>query len=109
MSRQESSKQLTVSSYSGLLTHLYQFFGILLGCSGVGEMGFPSYQGDPSMYRVHKYMNLDPNEVGYFISQVGGAAASFGKSFQTNIPHYLSADSSDQALPPRTSPSSPAR
>ena len=44
-------------------------------------MGFPPYQGDPSMYRVHKYMNLDPNEVGYFISQVGGAAASFGKFF----------------------------
>lgn len=41
-------------------------------------MGFPSYMGDPSMYRVHKYMALDPNELGYFISQVGAAAASFG-------------------------------
>ena len=39
---------------SGLLTHLYQFFGVLLGCSGYGEMGFPSYMGDPSMYNVHK-------------------------------------------------------
>lgn len=66
------------SNQFGLLTHLYQFFGILLGCSGVGEMGFPAYGGDPSMYDVHKYMSLDPNEIGYFISQVGAAAASFG-------------------------------
>jgi hypothetical protein len=41
-------------------------------------MGFPPYMGDPSMARVHKFMVLDPNEVGYFISQVGAAAASFG-------------------------------
>jgi len=61
-----------------LLTHLYQFFGVLLGCSGYGEMGFPPYGGDPSLYDVHKFMSLDPNEVGYFISQVGLAAASFG-------------------------------
>jgi len=68
------------SNQFGLLTHLYQFFGILLGCSGVGQMGFPNYMGDPSMARVHKYMALDSAEVGYFISQVGAAAASFGVS-----------------------------
>jgi hypothetical protein len=65
---------------SGLLTHLYQFFGVLLGCSGVGQMGFPSYMGDSSMARVHKYMALDPAEVGYFISQVGAAATCLGVS-----------------------------
>lgn len=43
-------------------------------------MGFPSYMGDPSMARVHKFMALDPAEVGYFISQVGAAATCFGVS-----------------------------
>ena len=32
------------------------------------------------MYTVHKYMALDPYEVGYFIEQVGLAATSFGVS-----------------------------
>ncbi|KAK5456827.1 hypothetical protein LTS15_004607 [Exophiala xenobiotica] len=68
------------SNQYGLLTHLYQFFGKLLGCSGYGEMGFPSYMGDPSMARVHKFMALDPAEVGYFISQVGAAATCLGVS-----------------------------
>jgi len=63
-----------------LLTHLYQFFGNLLGCSGYGKDGFPAYGGDPSMSRVQKYMSLDPNEIGYFISQVGAAAACLGVS-----------------------------
>ena len=43
-------------------------------------MGFPSYMGDPSMARVHKFMALDPAEVGYFISQVGAAASCLGVS-----------------------------
>jgi hypothetical protein len=30
------------------------------------------------MYQVHKFMDLDAYEVGYFITQVGLAAASFG-------------------------------
>lgn len=30
------------------------------------------------MYEVHKFMDLDAYEVGYFITQVGYAAASFG-------------------------------
>lgn len=32
------------------------------------------------MARVHKYMSLDPNELGYFISQVGAAAVCLGVS-----------------------------
>ena len=39
---------------SMLLTHLYEFFGVLLGCSDVGMKGFPAYAGDASMYEVHK-------------------------------------------------------
>lgn len=63
-----------------LLTHLYEFFGNLLGCSSVGMQGFPAYAGSASMYEVHKFMVLDPYQVGYFIEQVGLAAASFGVS-----------------------------
>ena len=37
-----------------LLTHLYEFFGLLLGCTKVGSKDFPAYGGDPSMYNVHK-------------------------------------------------------
>ncbi|KAK1624141.1 hypothetical protein BDP81DRAFT_330474 [Colletotrichum phormii] len=61
-----------------LLTHLYQFFGALLGCSEYGMTGFPKYSGFASMYEVHKFMDLDENELGYFITQVAMAAASFG-------------------------------
>lgn len=63
-----------------LLTHLYEYFGLLLGCSMVGKEGFPSYGGNPGMYDVHKFMALDKNEVSYFIQQVGLSAASFGVS-----------------------------
>ncbi|OWO99531.1 hypothetical protein B2J93_3978 [Marssonina coronariae] len=63
-----------------LLTHLYEYFGILLGCSHQGDQGstFGHYSGHPSMYEVHKYMNLDHAEVTYFIEQVASAALSFG-------------------------------
>ncbi|KAL6707492.1 hypothetical protein ACN47E_004062 [Coniothyrium glycines] len=60
-----------------LLTHLYQFFGKLLGCSGYGQMGFPAYSGH-DMESSHRFMALDPSEMGYFITQVGLAATSFG-------------------------------
>jgi hypothetical protein len=40
--------------------------------------GFDAYTSNPSMYEVHKFMDLDTHEVAYFISQVGLAAASFG-------------------------------
>ncbi|KAJ3579979.1 hypothetical protein NPX13_g586 [Xylaria arbuscula] len=66
------------SSQYFLLTHLYQFFGSLLGCSQQGMPGFDAYEGFASMYEVHKFMALDPSEVGYFITQVGLAASSFG-------------------------------
>jgi uncharacterized membrane protein YgcG len=61
-----------------LLTHLYQYFGTLLGCSMQGMAGFNTYQGDPSQYQVHRFMNLTKYEMDYFITQVGLAAASFG-------------------------------
>ena len=61
-----------------LLTHLYQLFGTLLGCSEQGMTGFSVYQGSPSMYETHKFMNLGTAQNGYFITQVALAAKSFG-------------------------------
>lgn len=68
----------TTSHQYMLLTHLYSYFGVLLGCSMVGKGSYPAYTGDKSMYDVHKYMGLGAFEFGYFIEQVGLAAASFG-------------------------------
>lgn len=67
----------TTSNQYTLLTHLYEYFAVLLGCSEYGSKIVP-YAGDTSMYEVHKYMALGEAEVGYFIDQVGLAAASFG-------------------------------
>ena len=44
----------------------------------VGQSGFPKYSGANSMADVHKFMDLNPNELNYFITQVGLSAASFG-------------------------------
>ena len=44
----------------------------------VGKGSFPAYTGEKSMYNVHKYMGLGEAEIGYFITQVGLSAASFG-------------------------------
>lgn len=41
-----------------LLTHLYAFFGSLLGCTTYSMPGFPAYDGFPSMYQVHKFMSV---------------------------------------------------
>jgi len=65
-----------------LLTHLYSYFGALLGCSLEGEKDFPAYNGVPSQGSVHRFMNLDPHQIGYFITQVGLSAASFGVAME---------------------------
>jgi hypothetical protein len=62
-----------------LLTHLYEYFGMLLGCSQQSNSSvFPQYMGQASMFQVHKFMNLSQPEIDYFITQVGLSAASFG-------------------------------
>ncbi|KAG9962681.1 hypothetical protein KCU61_g4363, partial [Aureobasidium melanogenum] len=67
----------TSSNQYKLMTHLYQYFGALLGCSATG---FPSYAGFGSQASVHRFMDLSAAEVGYFIEQVALAASSFGVS-----------------------------
>jgi len=57
---------------------LYEYFGVLLGCSMQGSSAYPAYDGDDSMYEVHQFMDLSAAEVGYFINQVAMSAASFG-------------------------------
>lgn len=68
------------SNQAMLLNHLYQYFGVLLGCSGYGEDGFSEYQGSNNQYNVHKYMDISANEFNYFIQMVGASATSFGAS-----------------------------
>ncbi|EHK96557.1 putative enoyl-CoA hydratase, mitochondrial [Glarea lozoyensis 74030] len=64
-----------------LVTHVWQYFGVLLNCSKQGiDPDFPAYKGNPSMYEVHKYMDLDPYEQGWFVDQLTQAAASIGFS-----------------------------
>jgi hypothetical protein len=66
----------STSSYTYiLLSHLYQFFGGLLGCNAEE---FPVYQGDPDMYRVHKFMDLDEDQMDFFITQVALAGTALG-------------------------------
>jgi hypothetical protein len=61
-----------------LITHLYQYFGVLLGCTMIGQTGYPKYSGSNSMGEVHRFMDLTPYQLGYFNTQVALAAASFG-------------------------------
>lgn len=87
-----------------LLTHLYAFFGSLLGCTTYGMPGFPAYDGIASMYKVHKFMDLDHYEVTYFIQQVGLAASSFGvaKDDITAVATALDKLFNYRCLPPAT-------
>jgi hypothetical protein len=41
-----------------LLTHLYEYFGALLGCSMMGTPDYKAYEGEASMYSVHKYAQM---------------------------------------------------
>ncbi|KAL2826529.1 hypothetical protein BJY01DRAFT_255993 [Aspergillus pseudoustus] len=66
------------SAQYNLLNHIYQYFGHLLGCSQQGGSTFPNYQGRTSMYEVHRYMNLDINQMNFFINQVRDSAISLG-------------------------------
>jgi hypothetical protein len=63
-----------VSKQYLLMVHLYQIFSALLGCS----LGYPSYDGSPSMFQKHRFMQLSHTQNLYFILQVGLAAVSYG-------------------------------
>ena len=96
------------SNTAFLLTHLYQFFGALLGCTAAG---FPLYAGNPDMYEVHKFMEITADMNNYFIAQVGSAGvalgvtdadamaigASLNATFNTRCPPLLTAN--DMGIP----------
>ncbi|KAF7897964.1 uncharacterized protein EAF01_008930 [Botrytis porri] len=87
-----------------LLTHLYQYFGVLLSCSKQGGTDFPAYSGSASQYNLHKFMYLSDAEVNYFIKQVALSAASFGVSESDLMTIGLSLQESFgyRCLPPTT-------
>lgn len=53
-----------------LVNHLYQYFGVLMGCSMQNTIAFPGHLGHTSMYDVHKFMDLTYAQTTYFIDQV---------------------------------------
>ncbi|KAF3909006.1 hypothetical protein ABW21_db0202118 [Orbilia brochopaga] len=77
LSQNKPSYSQTSNQYK-FVSHLYQYFGALLGCSSYGKDGFATYQGSTRMYEVHKYMNLGPSQLGYFIQEISLAAAAVG-------------------------------
>lgn len=58
-----------------LMTHFYQYFGILLGCN---EPSFRKYTGNPSQAAAHRYMDLKAPEMHYFIHNIYDAALTLG-------------------------------
>ena len=57
------------------MTHFYEYFGVLLGCS---DPAFPKYNGDPSQANVHHFMDLTNNEMHYFIHNIFDGALAVG-------------------------------
>ncbi|KDN52712.1 hypothetical protein K437DRAFT_162155 [Tilletiaria anomala UBC 951] len=84
--KQNKAANDTKSNQHMLITHLYSYFGSLLGCSSVGKNGFPAYAGSTSQYDVHRFMNLNSAELGYFIQEVAYSAVSFGVSMEDIAP-----------------------
>ncbi|KAJ9136887.1 hypothetical protein NKR23_g9480 [Pleurostoma richardsiae] len=58
--------------------HVYSYFGTFLGCSDIGSTELPAYAGKASMYEVHKYMDLNAAEMGFFIDQATRGLLSIG-------------------------------
>jgi uncharacterized membrane protein YgcG len=100
----------TSSNQYTLITHLYGIFGGLLGCSkqNASSKVFPAYQGSPSMSDVHRFMNIDAAEEGYFIQEVGLSATSFGVSTAdaTTVGNALTGLFSKRCAPPAALPGS---
>jgi hypothetical protein len=86
------------------MTHLYEFFGALLGCTMMDTGAFPAYAGDASMYQVHKFMDINTYQITYFNEQVGLAALSFGVTMDdaTAVGKALTTLFSERCSPPTT-------
>lgn len=64
-----------------LFTHWYVAFGRIYGCSKAEEFLDKKYRTLTPAY-VHKYMNLQKHEIGYFIHQLILASSHFGFAAQ---------------------------
>ncbi|KAL8840747.1 MAG: hypothetical protein Q9170_001185 [Blastenia crenularia] len=63
------------SNQHRLLTHFYQYFGIILGCT---SSSFPRYTGPASQFQIHRYMDLTGPQMHYFIHNIYDAALTLG-------------------------------
>ncbi|KAL6720642.1 hypothetical protein ACLMJK_002567 [Lecanora helva] len=78
-----------------LLTHLYQYIGIILGCD---DPEFPRYEGSASQAQVHRFMDLKGPEMHYFIHNIYDAAVSLGVAGPDLVTHVGDAISIGIAL-----------
>lgn len=74
----------TDSNQYRLLTHFYQYFGLILGCS---SPDFPKYQGSGSQAQVHRFMDLPSPAMHYFIHNIYDAAVSLGVAGPDLVTH----------------------
>ncbi|KAL7931221.1 hypothetical protein V8C35DRAFT_119822 [Trichoderma chlorosporum] len=64
-----------------LFTHWFTAFGFVYGCSLASKFPRTADAGGPiSMAYVHKFMNLNQTDIGYFIEQITLASKYFGFS-----------------------------
>src|ERR1700722_13102378 len=68
-------------SHSRLFNHFVVAFSHIFGCSKPAAAA-PSTSGPLSLAYVHKYMNLNYTQLGYFIDQLTKATVHFGFSDQ---------------------------
>ncbi|EFX05774.1 hypothetical protein CMQ_3843 [Grosmannia clavigera kw1407] len=70
----------TTSAQYIFFTHVYSYFAAFLGCSHIGSATLPNYAGKASMYEVHKFMDLNAGEMGFFVDQAVRGLLSIGFS-----------------------------
>ncbi|KAH7142060.1 hypothetical protein EDB81DRAFT_653776 [Dactylonectria macrodidyma] len=68
----------TNSAQHIFFTHVYSYFGTFLGCSHIGSSKLPAYAGKASMFEVHKFMDLNAAEMGFFVDQAVRGLLSIG-------------------------------
>lgn len=70
-----------ISQLSRLFTHWFTAFGFIYGCSFAPKFPRTADSGGPlSAAYVHKFMNLNQTDIGYFIEQLTVASKYFGFS-----------------------------
>ena len=78
-----------------LFTHLYQYIGLILGCTAPS---FPKYTGNPSQAQIHRFMDLPAPDMHYFIHNIYDAAVSLGVQGPDLVTHVGDAISIGIAL-----------